>query len=266
MLAARVLLSIMPPKAKKPKLVAGQKTLAQGSEPSTALPLESAVSSLLTVPRGWDVLGTPSSRRGAVASWRAFAAAKWRNKHPWIVVEDDGVYCLYCKAGTGLSSGSSVFVSTPFTGTRPDKLVQHKHSGSHQAAAAGYRERQQRFALGATISQVIKEADTLTVDEEAFVDALRVMYFLNKQEIAHTTTFKGLKNLCELLGNDTLQRLRKAKNLNYESEMTMNEMVRAIGLSLEEENLLEARASPYFSLILDKATDISVNKQLGLCI
>ena len=136
--AARVLLSIMPPKAKKPKLVAGQKTLsfAQGSEPSTALPLESAVSSLSTVPRGWDVLGTPSSRRGAVASWRAFAAAKWRNKHPWIVVEDDGVYCLYCKAGTGLLSGSSVFVSTPFTGTRPDKLVQREHSDSHQAAAA----------------------------------------------------------------------------------------------------------------------------------
>ena len=97
-------LSIMPPKAKKPKLIAGQKTLsfAQGSEPSTALPLESAVSSLPTVPRGWDVLGTPSSRRRAVTSWRAFAAAKWHNKHPCIVVEDDGVYCLYCKAGTGL--------------------------------------------------------------------------------------------------------------------------------------------------------------------
>ena len=78
--------------------------------------------------------------------------------------------------------------------------------------------------------------------------------------------WRALKDLCELLGNDTLQRLRKAKNLNYESEMTMNEMVRAIGLSLEEEILLEARASPYFSLILDEATDISVNKQLGLCI
>ena len=51
----------------------------------------------------------------------------------------------------------------------------------------------------------------LTVDEDVFIDALRIMYFLNKQEIAHTTTFKGLKDLCELLGNDTLQRLCKAK-------------------------------------------------------
>ena len=46
----------------------------------------------------------------------------------------------------------------------------------------------------------------------------------------------------------------------------MNEMVRTIGLSLEEEILLQARASAYFTLILDEATDISVNKQLGFCI
>ena len=42
---------------------------------------------------------------------------------------------------------------------------------------------------------MLKEADTLTVDEDAFVDAMRVMYFLNKQEIAHTINFKGLKDL-----------------------------------------------------------------------
>ena len=127
---ARLPLSIMPPKTKKPKLVAGQKTLsfAQGSETSTASPSESTPTTVSTVPRGWDVFGTPSSRRGAVESWRAFAAAKWRNKHPWVVVEEGGVYCLYCKAGTGLLSGSSVFVSTPFTGTRSDKPVQHEHS------------------------------------------------------------------------------------------------------------------------------------------
>ncbi len=72
--------------------------------------------------------------------------------------------------------------------------------------------------------------------------------------------------MCELLGNDTLKRLQKARNLNYESEMTTNEMVRAIGISLEEEILSEAKAYPYFSVVLDEATDVSVNKQLGLCI
>ena len=182
-----------PPKTKKPKLVAGQKTLsfAQGSETMTTSPSELTVSSSSTVPRGWDVLGTPSFCRRAVASWRTFAAAKWHNKHPWVVVEEGGVYCLYCKAGTGLLSGSSVFVSTPFTCTRPDKLVQHEHSESHQAAAARYREGQQRLTLGATVSQVLIEADMLTVDEDMFIDALRIMYFLNKQELAHTTILRG---------------------------------------------------------------------------
>jgi len=72
--------------------------------------------------------------------------------------------------------------------------------------------------------------------------------------------------LCELLGNESLKKHQKAKNLNYESEMIMNEMVRAIGVTLEEGILLEAKTSPFFSLILDEATDISVNKQLGLCL
>ena len=78
------------------------------------------------MPHGWNMLGT-------VVSWKAFAAAKWCNKHPWVVVEEDGVYCLYSKLGTGLLSGFSVFVSLPFTGPWLNILVQHKHSESHQA-------------------------------------------------------------------------------------------------------------------------------------
>lgn len=42
----------------------------------------------------------------------------------------------------------------------------------------------------------------LTVNEEAFIDALKLMYFLKKQEIAHTINLKELKGLCELLGNE----------------------------------------------------------------
>ncbi len=129
-----------------------------------------------------------------------------------------------------LLSGSSVFVTAPFTGTRPDKLGQHERSDSHQLSAARYREGQEGLAWGATVLQALRESNRLTVDEEAFTDALRVMYFLNNHEIAHTTTFKGLKDLCELIDDDMLKRLHKARNLNYESEMTMNEMVSAIGI------------------------------------
>ena len=85
-------------------------------------------------------------------------------------------------------------------------------------------------------------------------------------KMAHTTNFKSLKELAICLGNSTLPRLAKAKNLNYESEMTMQEMVRAIHETVEEDIIKEAALSPHYSLIFDEATDVSVHKQLGLCI
>ena len=46
----------------------------------------------------------------------------------------------------------------------------------------------------------------------------------------------------------------------------MNEMVQAIGAAVEEDILCEVKDSPYFSIILDEATDIAVIKQLGICV
>ena len=69
------------------------------------------------------------------------------------------------------------------------------------------------------------------VDEKAFMDGLRCMYYLNKREIAHTTNFASLKELCMLLGNDSLPLLRTGANVNYNSEQAMAEMVEAIGVA-----------------------------------
>ena len=68
--------------------------------------------------------------------------------------------------------------------------------------------------------------------------------------------------------NSTLPMLQKARNLNYLSKQTMGEMVAAISLALETDILIQKQicSSPYFSIIIDEATDISVTKSLGLCI
>ena len=101
-----------------------------------------------------------------------------------------------------------------------------------------------RVATSTTVVDVYtiaREAAVTTVDENAFIDALRCMYFLMKREIAYTTNFAELQSLCILLGNETLPTLQKAKNLNYLSKQTlsMGEMVAAIGLALEAEILDE---------------------------
>lgn len=46
----------------------------------------------------------------------------------------------------------------------------------------------------------------------------------------------------------------------------MQEMLQAIGFNLEEELLHKLCASPFYSLILDEATDLSTVKQLGLVV
>ena len=67
------------------------------------------------------------------------------------------------------------------------------------------------------------------------------------------------------LENETLPVLKKSGNTNYEFKQTMGEIDEAIGLTLEE-ILREVRDSPSYSVTLDEATDISVTKQLGICI
>ena len=46
----------------------------------------------------------------------------------------------------------------------------------------------------------------------------------------------------------------------------MQELLKAINFPIEKEIVQEIRASPYFSLILDEATDLSTSKQLGVAV
>ena len=62
---------------------------------------------------------------------------------------------------------------------------------------------------------MIEESQVLTVEEEAFCDAVSCKYFLVKQEIPHTTNFSLLRNLCARLGNTTMCLLDKAGNANF---------------------------------------------------
>ena len=107
----------------------------------------------------------------AVALWRSFAESKWSSKHPWLVIQRDGVYCRYClHAGSSVRSGSVVFVAEPFTGCWPDKLAKHEQGKTHQQNEKAYREWQTRKASRQTLPTIFYEASMQTVDEKAFMD------------------------------------------------------------------------------------------------
>ena len=158
----------MPPKAKKRRIQAGQLTLSFGhpTEQGAALlvsrPLPSFTHPEEEPACDFDTeqaSGTPKGsqeRRGDVASWRSFAERKWSSKHPWLVIQTDGVYCRYCShAGSSVKSGSTVFVAEPFTSCRPDKLVKHKQSKTHQQNEEAYQEWQTREASRQTLPTIL---------------------------------------------------------------------------------------------------------------
>ena len=203
-------------------------------------------------------------RRGDVSSWRIFASQRFIKKYNWLDVRQDGVYCLFCSTHSRASgTRSNTFVTEPYTGTRPDLLTKHSLTQLHQENASINREALQRTAKKKTIENVLDESDCLTVEGRALCDAIRCMYFLMKKEIAHTTNFGPLRDLCVIMGNTTMPKLDIAKNCNFRSEQTMHEIVVCIGSVLENEKV---KLSPYFSIIADESTDISVHKQLALAV
>ena len=169
--------------------------------------------------RNFDHLALVNSQESALSLWQRFSCKKWIEQFPWTELQSDGVYCQYCTQCTcttsgASSSGSEVFVSKPFTGTRSDVLARHENSKHHELSVITYRERLERLSRHQQIQHIIQTQDlhVLTFDEEAFLDALRCLYVLGKQEISHTTNYLPFGNFCIRLGNNTLPRLQEAKN------------------------------------------------------
>ena len=185
-------------------------------------------------------------------------------KYPWLDVHSDSVYCKFCVCHTArgtLRSGSGMFISEPFTWIRPDALAQRAARNGHGANALSSRQSAERLVACKQLDDLVAEVQVVSVDGEAFLDAMRCLYFLLKQEIPHTTNFASLRKLAILLGNKTLPRLCEANiPLGWACKKC------AIGESLEENLLQHFRESPFFPIILDEATDISVVKQLGLVV
>ena len=246
----------MPPK--KAKLIPGQRTL------TGAIASSSSSSSYTQGPT------RTSQKRGEVECWRDFAERKWKERFSWLDVRADGIYCIFCREGTARpvsTSGSDVFLTRGYTGTRPDVLSRHEGSTQHSTCAVTYRESLQRRSVKRNINDIIRSSSCLTVDGEAFCDALRWLYFLMKREIPHTTNFVPLRELCIQLGNSSLAHLvLEGKNRTYTFEQSMQEMMEAIGFTIEKDLLQKLCASPFYSVVLDESTDLSTVKQLGLVV
>ena len=104
----------------------------------------------------------------------------------------------------------------------------------------------------------------IAVQRKALIGALRIMYWLVKEEVAHTTKFNSLKDLSILLGCDYLQELNVGRNAQYTSEQSIAELLQCLSQVLEEQITRDLQSSEFFPVMTDESTDIAVMKQLVL--
>ena len=141
----------------------------------------SVVDSSDTMESGTSEHLTSRVRRGVTASWRSFGELKWWTLYPWLLLKENDVYCQYCSyTWREVKSHAGVFATKPYTGNRPDKLGRHEASKTHNENQTAYQKQQTRSATHSTVLDLINDSSILTVDKNAFSDALRCIYFLCK--------------------------------------------------------------------------------------
>ena len=75
------------------------------------------------------------------------------------------------------------------------------------------------------------------IQRKALIGALKLMYWLAKQEVAHTTMFTSLKDLAIQLGCDYLNELSLGRNAHYTSEQIISELLSCLSLLIEQQIL-----------------------------
>eukprot|EP00731_Ephydatia_muelleri_P030129 Em0021g652a len=176
----------------------------------------------------------------------------WKEDYPWLVPTEDtagivtGLLCEICKCQESRSSG--IWTTVPCTSLRKDCIERHKKSKVHLSAAS-------KIA-------VTQSTEGPLVHREALIGALKIVYWLAKEDIAITTKYESLVNLVKSLGCSYLNDLSIGRNATYTSKRIVAELLQCLSSVIESEKLDNLKCSPFFSLMTDESTDISVLKQL----
>ena len=173
-----------------------------------------------------------------------------------------GLLCSLCRRHrTHQRNRSGTWTEKACTYLRKDMLERHEKSEMHMEA----RERE-RARIASQRSGGIRQAfsQQVVVQRKALIGALKMVYWLAKEEVAHTTKFASLMQLSINLGADYLRELHVGRNACYTSEQIIGELLQCLSQVIEEAVLSSMRGSTFYALMTDESTDIAVLKQLVL--
>ena len=117
-------------------------------------------------------------------------------------------------------NGVGTWMEKPCTLLQRDTMLHHKNSKMYEEA-----EELETTRLALQKDGGIRQAFSvrITVQRKALIGALKLMYWLAKQEVAHTTKFSSLKDLAMQLGCDYLRELNLGRNYQYSRKQIISE-------------------------------------------
>ena len=141
-------------------------------------------------------------------------------------------------------------------------LQRHKCSLMHRDAETREEDRLASQRDGGIIQAF---SSRVVSNRKVLIGAFKMMYWLVKEEVPHTTKFSSLMDLAVQLGSDYLRELNLGKNAHYTSEQSVRELIQCISSVIEEQILDNIRfTSDFFDLMTDESTDLAILKQLVL--
>ena len=190
----------------------------------------------------------------------------WKSTYPWLVpVESDGtvvgLQCQWCTTHSSerQRSRSGIWTTSPCTSLRKDCIEHHSNSEVHARSAELELNREQAVRDGGIVMAFQQQ---VVAQRKAVIGALKVVYWLAKEEIAYTTKYESLLNLAQSLGCMYLKDLCLGGNASYTSRQIIGEFLQCLATVVETEKMQQLKSSPFYSLMTDESTDVAVLKQL----
>ena len=124
--------------------------------------------------------------------------------------------------------------------------------------------RAESHAAAAKLSGGIRSGlqEQISMKRMAVISALKCLYWLVKQEIAHHTKFSSLLELGKSIGCPYICELEVSKTANYSSHMIIDEFLSVLSDYVETSILSDIQESSAVGILCDESTDVANLKQL----
>lgn len=185
----------------------------------------------------------------------------WLSRYPdiYCATEVDGevLFCKLCqKWNTHGANGSAIWNEEPCRYLREDKVKEHLTKHQHQEAL------RLELAKQKEIDTAMKTSEEKGVN--GAIELQKVLHWLVKHNLPHTTLFESLVELVLAVDQDLLASVHKGGNAKYTSPQVVGELLTTMSDVVQEETIKELQNSPTFGLMLDEGSSAkSVRKMVG---